>query len=177
MIERWLPVLNHDHFYEVSDRGNVRRVFGGKGAIKGRILKTRLTKDGYVKYMLYSGTKLIKPKAFLAHRLVIEAFVRKLSETDEVDHLNMIRDDNQLANLEIVTRTENAIRSFSSGKRNMVRGSRQGLSVTNEETVYLIKKLLKEGRKQNSLAKEFGLSVSLLNRIARGKTWRHVNSP
>lgn len=40
-METWRPIVEHEGWYEVSDRGRVRRVKGGMGAKAGRILRQR----------------------------------------------------------------------------------------------------------------------------------------
>jgi DNA-binding transcriptional regulator YiaG len=76
--ERWLPVLDYEGLYEVSDHGRVRslRRMTAKGARGGRPLKPWVSgrKQMYLTVSLYdlSGTEVHRT----IHTLVLEAFVR-----------------------------------------------------------------------------------------------------
>lgn len=43
----------------------------------------------------------------LAHRIVYETFHGEIPEGYEIDHINSVRDDNRLCNLQLLTHTEN----------------------------------------------------------------------
>lgn len=57
-------------------------------------------KTGYLKVRV--GGKL-----FSVHRLVVEAYLGKIPEGCEVDHISRVRHDNRLDNLHIVTHSQN----------------------------------------------------------------------
>lgn len=101
MNEVWRDISGYEGAYQVSNLGRVRsldRIVFNSGigrycGIKGRILKERFDKDGYVTLNI-CGTY---PKA---HRLVLTSFEPiEHSATMEVDHINGNRADNRLENL------------------------------------------------------------------------------
>ncbi|MBO7732924.1 MAG: HNH endonuclease [Methanobrevibacter sp.] len=49
----------------------------------------------------------VNSKQILKHRLIWEAFMGKIPEGEEIDHINTIRDDNRLENLRLVTSKQN----------------------------------------------------------------------
>ena len=51
--ERWLPVVGHEGYYDVSDLGRVKRIAPAKGAVPGRILAGGTDKDGYILVSLW----------------------------------------------------------------------------------------------------------------------------
>lgn len=79
--------------YEVSDQGEVRNSRGG-------ILKPE-TVRGYHRVYLFRTHVSV-------HRLVAAAFLGPCPEGKEVDHINNIRTDNRLENLQYLTRSENS---------------------------------------------------------------------
>lgn len=49
----------------------------------------------------------VKGGVALAHRLVYETFNGEIPEGYEIDHINFVRDDNRLCNLQLLTQSEN----------------------------------------------------------------------
>ena len=106
VIETFRPVKEYEGLYEVSDYGAVRSLKFGKV----RYLKPEKMRDGYERiYLCRDG----KQKRFMVHRLVWEAFVGKIPDGYEIDHINTIRDDNRLSNLRVVTRKGNMANPIS----------------------------------------------------------------
>ena len=69
---------------------------------KGNKLGTA-TKSGYIRVS-------IKRKSFMVHRVIFSLCNdMEISDSDVIDHINGVRDDNRIENLRLVTPTENAI--------------------------------------------------------------------
>lgn len=105
--EKWLPVVGYEDIYEVSDLGRVRSLTRKRAAGHGtriwhsKILKSNLTYNGYYSYNLSNASK---NKYKEGHVLVAESFLgHKVGAGLVVNHINRIRTDNRLENLEIVT--------------------------------------------------------------------------
>lgn len=88
--------------YQVSNFGSIRSDKSGTWLL----MKANKGKKGYCRVNLSNGRKL--HKSYAVHRLVYEAFVDKIPEGMEIDHINAVRDDNRLVNLRVVTHKENA---------------------------------------------------------------------
>jgi len=103
--------------YQVSNLGNVKSLdrsyinsLGRKYFIDGRILKNYLDSRGYMSRLL---SKKSKHKIYKVHQLVAISFLNhKPKETNlVVDHINNIKTDNRLENLQIITSRENVSRT------------------------------------------------------------------
>lgn len=95
----------------------------------------------------------------LVHRLVCEAFNGPApSSKHQVNHKNGIKDDNRPSNLEWVTHKENGVHSAT-----VLNNSPRKVS---DDTV---KELLRQGRTGRSVARELGISPSLVSFIKKGR--------
>lgn len=103
MKERWVAVL--DGNYEVSDFGNVRRLTGGKGARKGRLLTRFVATTGYYVVNVCIGGR---PRVVHVHSLMAAAFIGPRPLGKMVNHIDGVKTHLAPSNLEYVTRAENA---------------------------------------------------------------------
>lgn len=108
--ERWLPVVDWEGLYEVSDLGRVRslsRRGGNNRLYGGKILKpTPINKSGHLSVTLCRND--VDTKA-LVHRLVLAAFVGPCPEGQEGRHLDGDPSDNRLIRLAYGTRQQNML--------------------------------------------------------------------
>ena len=98
--EIWKDVPNYDGLYQVSNLGRVRRIDNKK------LLKVSFRKKGYSVCVLFSNKRA---KTFYIHQLVAMAFLehKPCGMKLVVDHINNIKTDNRLENLQIITNRQN----------------------------------------------------------------------
>lgn len=111
-METWKGVPGYSGLYEVSDLGRVRslgRMCRSKNTSvqkkRARILVQEITIHGYCRVRLFDANGEATHKA--VHRLVAETFIRPMKNGEQVNHLNEIKTDNRVENLEICTPKEN----------------------------------------------------------------------
>ncbi len=119
MQEIWRPIYGYEGIYEVSNLGNVKRLVG-KRCSKERILKPKLTKDGYFETALSSAGKY---KYIRTHRLVAFAFCSGYHEGLEVNHKDGNKLNNKADNLEWVTSSENQKHAYATGLQKVSGGA------------------------------------------------------
>jgi hypothetical protein len=72
-----------------------------------RLLTLSKKKTGYLYANIYWGKKTNQRSSLRVHRLVFEAFVGPITEGYVIDHINNIKSDNRLKNLQMLTVAEN----------------------------------------------------------------------
>lgn len=93
--------------YRISPSGKMRN-------IHGRIINPWRREDGYVCVNIWNDDR--KARTWLLHRLVALAFIPcPCKNRNKVDHINRIRDDNEVGNLRWVTWRENSLNSTPHG--------------------------------------------------------------
>lgn len=97
--EKWLPVNGGEGRYLISSFG---RLWGIR---KKRFIKPYCNEWGYFSYG--SIDNFGKRKCWLLHRLVGIAFIPNPDKKSEINHINGIKTDNKIDNLEWVTSKEN----------------------------------------------------------------------
>jgi hypothetical protein len=104
MIEIWKPIKGYDGLYEVSNLGRVKSL-NYKNTKKEKILIEGINR-GYCYVNLFKN-KISKTKYL--HRLVAIAFLNHTPCGMKlvVNHINFIKTDNRVENLEIITHREN----------------------------------------------------------------------
>jgi hypothetical protein len=147
--------------YMVSNKGRVKNNKTGKILKPGNSL-------GYERYNLSLNSKRYN---FLGHRLVMECFVGKSRKI--VNHINGLRADNRLENLECTNHSGNAMHAIKSGL-NKNKGSKAYNAKLTEKIVTESRVRHKNGASIYKLAKEFKVSRQAMSQAIKGITWKHI---
>lgn len=106
--EIWKPIAECNGEYLVSNHGRVKSLKFGKE----RILKPNLNTQGYPIVGICLNGKL---KLRTIHKLVALSFILNTENKPQVNHKNGIKTDNNVENLEWVTRSENIQHAWDTG--------------------------------------------------------------
>lgn len=118
MEEIWRDITGYEGIYQVSNLGRVKSLARiiKRGKIeqhrKQKILTPSLCRGGYLSAIISNEaiSKRIK-----IHRLVAQAFIPNPDNKPQVNHINGVKTDNKMENLEWMTCKENIIHSIRNG--------------------------------------------------------------
>lgn len=99
-IEEWRDIKGFEGLYQVSSLGRVKSLKFGRE----RILTPVKTINGYLRVGL---NKDGKRDFYTIHRLVANAFIPNPNNLETVNHINEIKTDNRVSNLEWMTMRDN----------------------------------------------------------------------
>jgi hypothetical protein len=155
--EIWVNVLGYESFYEVSNLGNVKTLGNNKFGIS-RIMKNTLRKG----YCTVTLRKKNIQKIFRVHRLVAEAFIPNPNKKPQVNHINGVKNDNRVVNLEWTTASENMTHASNNNLLSIIKGEKHHNFKLSEEKIKEII-FLSDKFTQKQLSIKFNVSQALIN--------------
>lgn len=98
MMEQWKDVVGYDGLYEVSNLGRIRNS-------KRKTLVTPFKNErGYLRCELWKNNRR---KRYRVHRIVANAWIPKIDGKTHINHINEVKTDNRVENLEWCTQAYN----------------------------------------------------------------------
>ena len=169
MEEIWRKIEDFSR-YEISNKGNLKANLKFR---KGRdyqsiILNPSKDKDGYYRTILVSDDGIKKNK--LIHRLVAESFIPNPENKPCVNHIDGIKDNNILHNLEWCTVKENNNHAIKLGLSGQAGGEKHHMAKLNSIQVEEIKRN-ENNLSQSKLAFKYGISQCQVSRIVNNQRW------
>ena len=180
-MEIWKDIKGFEGLYKVSEKGCVYSM--PRPGTKGGLLE--YIYDGtYYRVSLYkNGVR----KRFFVHRILMETFVPNPLKKPEVNHIDGVKTNNDLKNLEWVTRSENQLHAYSIGlqKPNV----REAHKVRHEQTKRKVVQLDMNGKEiqvfnsiqeaAKHIGKDDGTHISAVARGKRNSTggfkWKYIS--
>jgi hypothetical protein len=175
-MEIWKSIKGFEGLYEVSNQGRVKvlqRTARGRlnniQTFKERILSPINQSNGYLKVNLVKdGIQ----KTCLIHRIVASAFIEG-DNSLTVNHINGIKTDNRVENLEWLSLSENHKHAFRIGLKCM-KGEKSNGNKLLEHQVIEIKKLLNQGITHQKIADLYNVRRQTVTDINLKRRWSHI---
>lgn len=170
-------------YYYISNWGRIGSMADGTF----RILSLAKDSDGYLIVCLHLYLNIIDVEGHVRrqinkriNRLVIMSFysIPENFQELEVNHINSIRDDNHLWNLEWVTPKENTLHALKYGFKEIqdIRGSKNPMAKLSEQDIYKIAELVNTGNYScKDLCEMFNVSSSVINNIINRNSWKYLD--
>ena len=172
----WKEIPRFKGRYEASNTGLIRtiehiasRTDGKRYTAAQRVLKPAINHSGYYRFAVKDDGKL---RSFYVARIIAETFIPNPENKQEVNHINGIKTDNNVGNLEWVSRNENVLHSFRTGLQKPKRGELNGMAKLTLEQVRYIREQKRIGGRywgRERIAKELGVSSAHVKDIANNK--------
>ena len=160
--ENWVDINGYEGKYQVSDMGNVRST--NQGQHHDKVLTERLGTHGYNRASLSSGGIV---REYRVHRLVAQAFIDNPDGKENINHINGIRNDNRVSNIEWCTKSENAIHAYETGLHRKLYGKL-------DESDVLSIHALSMDYSYRDVGMMFGVGSSTVYSIVNGRKFQHV---
>lgn len=179
IIETWKDVVGYEGYYQISNLGTLkslnRIVKHKKGtlSVRERIISPYISTFGYPSVRMTKGNIT---KNFKIHRLIAEMFIPNPENKPQVNHINGVKTDNRIENLEWVTHSENLNHALEKSLRIMPSGTNVYNSKLTEVIVLTARKRYSSEKiSYQKLANEYGVSKSVMMLAVKGKNWKHIN--
>jgi hypothetical protein len=168
MQEIWKDITGYEGLYKVSSYGRIKSLIDHYGNERVLILKNIVNDRGYLRVNLY---KLGKIKTLKVHRIVAIEFIPNPDKKKQVNHIDGIKINNYISNLEWNTGHENIKHSWKIGLRKPLvftdlHRQRIGIAKSKQVINYLNGEVY-ESIRQASLA--YSISAPYLSRMLNGK--------
>lgn len=175
-MEVWKDIEGFEGIYQISNLGRVKVLDrevphwrGGVSIRKSRIINPYKTNAGY---MIVSLTKECKESRFLVHRLVAKSFLSNRNKKAQVNHINGIKTDNSVGNLEWCSRSEN-IRHADKNNLRVLKGEKNSGSKLTEKQVLEIRAIGKS-KTLTEIAEMYNVGYKCISKILNRKRWKHI---
>lgn len=171
--EIWKDVVGYEGYYKVSNLGDVRSIERNGTKIGGQILSP-FNSRGYIRVILSNNNIY---KKISVHRLVALAFIPNPENKPCVNHINGIKSDNRIENLEWCTIRENNVHAFNMGLKTALKGENHIHSKLTSIQVNEIRNEFMQNRKRGikkALSLKYNVSLQNICNVIKGKSYTNA---
>ena len=179
--EIWKHIKGFEQSHVVNINGDVktisRQVSGKNGSlrtIKSRYLKAEIDIGGYYRYKLWYNNK---NKSLFMHRLIAIHFINNPENKPFINHIDGVKTNNSIENLEWCTQSENVLHSYKTGLSTVSNKSKERCSILGKKRSKKVidTKTGKVFNKMTDAAKYSGFCLSYFSLMLSGKKTNKTN--
>lgn len=164
--EKWINIKSYEGTHKISSFGRIK-------SLKRKSVKIDriLTPSSSRGYPIISLNKFGKQETILIHRLVAIHFIKNPLFKKEVNHIDCDKSNNNVSNLEWVTRQENMNHAERLNRVPRMRGESNGISKLKNKDVF---KIRNSNLKLKELASIYKVSMTTISDVKLRKVWKHI---
>jgi hypothetical protein len=173
-MEIFKDIEGYEGYYQISNLGKVKSLqrivdnhSGFKKVLKEKFLNPNISKTGY--YVVSFKKNNIK-KTFKLHRLIANSFIAHVKDKKFVNHINGIKTDNRIENLEWCTILENNTHARKIGLINDMGYNHVSSKLTKEQVIFIINSSLK----YKELGFMFNVNFTTIYKVKNRLTYKNV---
>lgn len=175
--ELWKDVVGYEGLYMVSSNGRVICVGSDRAkratvSANGSLIMSSKENKGYLSVTF---TKNNKRTQIQLHRVIAQAFIPNPHNKPQVNHINGVKSDNSIENLEWVTPSENVKHSFKVLGRTIHNKNQTGIygkAVICIETGIEYVNINEAAKHNNVSASCISNAIKGVQKTSANKTWR-----
>ena len=183
--EIWRDIYGYEGLYQASNLGNVKSLNRIITFITGRkvLYKTKIKVQRY-DFWGYKTVSLCRDgekKLHKVHRLVAKAFILNPNNLPYVNHKDLIKDNNNILNLEWITNEDNIRHAYNTKyrkegtKQRIHHGEDRAFAKLNNNKVIEIRKLYATGvYSYQQLADIYNVCDTTIRTAVKKLTWKHI---
>lgn len=172
--EIWREIEGYDA-YQVSSTGKVRSIYfltrNNRKVLRVKELKLTISRYGYHFVGIIINKK---QKKYIVHRLVAKAFIPNPLTKAQVNHINGIKTDNRVENLEWVTPQENVQKAWDTGLNEKVRVNSGFKSIPYNVVKEIREKYIPHKMSLPMLADYYNISITSVFNIVKNKLHKNI---
>jgi hypothetical protein len=151
--------------YEINVNGEIRNM------TTKELITPRLDKDGYpeARLMIRNSEWVMR-----IHRIMGTTFIPNPENKPQINHIDGIKTNNNLSNLEWVTHSENQRHAYAKQLKYARLGETNNWAKLTKEDVERVFKMYHDGHILKVIASEVNISLSHVNRLLNGERWGHL---